>query len=88
LRSQVFGILNKELDGDKQIAKQQQSFTESKGRKYTPWEGDAVGLKQGGSRVVPGVQEPYTLIKVGICMFICGVRNIGRIWVVLRSRFR
>jgi hypothetical protein len=32
----VFGILNKELDGDKQIAKQQQSFIKSEGRKYTP----------------------------------------------------
>jgi hypothetical protein len=29
----VFGILNKELDGDTQIAKQQQSFIESEGRK-------------------------------------------------------
>jgi hypothetical protein len=35
LRSQVFDILNKELDGDKQIAKQQQSFIENDGRKYT-----------------------------------------------------
>jgi hypothetical protein len=35
-RSQVFGILNKELDGNKQIAKQQPSFTESESRKYTP----------------------------------------------------
>jgi hypothetical protein len=29
----VFDILNKELDGDKQIAMQQQSFIESEGRK-------------------------------------------------------
>jgi hypothetical protein len=36
LRSQVYGIMNKELDGDKQIAKQQQNFIESEGRKYTP----------------------------------------------------
>jgi hypothetical protein len=36
LRFQVFGILNKKLDGDKQIAKQQQSFIEREGRKDTP----------------------------------------------------
>jgi hypothetical protein len=35
-RSQVFGILNKELDGNKQIAKQQPSFIDSESRKYTP----------------------------------------------------
>jgi hypothetical protein len=33
---QVFGILNKELDGDTQIAKQNQSFIESESRKHIP----------------------------------------------------
>jgi hypothetical protein len=84
----VAGILNKELDGEKQIAKQQQSFIEIEGRKYTPREGDVKGSKQGDSRAVPGAQEPYTLIKVGKCMLICAVRKMGRIWVVLRSSFR
>jgi hypothetical protein len=47
-----------------------------------------VGSKKGGSRAVPGDQEPYNLIKMGICMLIHWVRKMGRIWVVLRSSFR
>jgi hypothetical protein len=47
-----------------------------------------VGSKQGGSRAVPGAQEPYNLIKVEIFMLIGRVRKMGRIWVVLTSSFR
>jgi hypothetical protein len=47
-RSEVLDILNKELDGDTQIANQQQSFIESESRKYTPQNRGGAGSEQGG----------------------------------------